>query len=99
MNNKKDIQDETLYIVYENGIPYTGHSRKVAYVLPEHAKSVITTTCKDLAKSNYNQKRRDSGYQIPDWEDLQLKEQKRLIQIERDNFEIVEYVPKDKRGE
>ncbi|QSF43402.1 hypothetical protein [Paenibacillus tianjinensis] len=48
------IENETVYVIYKNGVPYDGESRKLVYTSMSAASSVITTEAKREAERNYD---------------------------------------------
>lgn len=80
-----EIKDETVYVIYRNGTPYNTTGRKIVYTFKGAAKGVITNEAKDIAQMDY----------AGDWYELSRSKREKLIENVTEEFEIIEYVPKE----
>jgi hypothetical protein len=88
------IVDETVYVIYKNGVPYEGDGRKLVYTSTGAANGVITKEAKRDAERNYTTTR---NYLTDiDWYELGWNSREYLIDRVKEEFTIVEYGPKER---
>jgi hypothetical protein len=87
------IKNETVYVIYLNGEPYSESGRKLVYTTKGAANGVITYDAEQEARRRYDELRKKSGYEMLDWY-YDTEEKKQLIEEVRSQFEVVEYAPK-----
>lgn len=78
-----EIKNETVYVIYRNGIPYKAAGRKLVYTTAGAANSVITNVVKD--EVNYTKE----YYNLPRDERNAIVEK-----IKNEEFTVIEYGPK-----
>lgn len=83
-----EVKDETVYVIYHNGMPYP-HVKKPVYLTEGTAKGQITHLAKELAKHRFENA--DYGHNY--WYDLGREGREDLIEEARNEFKIVEYKP------
>jgi hypothetical protein len=87
------IENETVYVIYKNGVPYEGDGRKLVYTSTSAANGVITKEAKREAEHGWLVKR--DYLNDADWYELSRKSREILIDKVKDEFTIVEYGPKE----
>jgi hypothetical protein len=91
------IENETVYVIYKNGIPYDGDGRKLVYTSISAANGVITKEAKREAERNYDwMSPKFPGR--PYWYELDSEYRNRTIEEEKNEFIIVEYGPKETKN-
>ena len=76
-----EIKNETVYVIYRNGEPYTESSRKTVYTKRGSANGVITTVAKEEARYGN------------DYWNLSYEERDELVEHIKKEFSVVEYKP------
>jgi hypothetical protein len=92
------IKNETVYVIYRKGQPYSESGRKLVYTTKGSANGVITYDAEQEARRRYDELRKKSGYKMLDWY-YDTEEKKQLIDEVRSQFEVVEYVPRRDKNE
>ena len=81
------IKNETVYVIYRNGEPYSSKGKKLVYTTKGAANGVITNESKELAVESVVDGTRNRKL----WWDLSKGEQDEIVDRIRNEFEVVEY--------
>lgn len=95
-NMSLKIENETVYVIYKNGVPYDGESRKLVYTSMSAANGVVTKEAKREAEHRCNSNR--SYLSDSDWWDMDRTSREININKVRSEFTIVEYGPKENKN-
>ena len=91
MGRDLKIYNETVYVVYQNGKPYTASGVGIVYTEEWIAKGTITKESKKVAEERYN---KQHAKEFKDWYDASEQVKEEYIASAKSEFEIKEYGPK-----
>ncbi|MGE7305754.1 hypothetical protein ACQKJG_18195 [Priestia megaterium] len=93
MSKEVRIIGETVYVVYQKGVPYSAPGVSIVYTEERLAKGCITKESKKIAEERYNERHKKD---FKDWYDASPDMKEAYITAARHEFEVREYGPKGK---